>query len=251
MAAPPGPAGRPPTELLERRPDLRSAEQELVAETASSARRGAPLPAHRPDRLFGLRSTDLGTCSRRPRRRVASPPACSSRSSTPAGTAGAWSRGVARMRIAMDSTGWWCSRRSARSRTRSSTTRRTEQRASRPRGSGRATVLSLAETRYVGGVGTYLEVLDAQRALFDAELEEAQDRRAAGRARVVYSRSAAAGRPGRAGPRPRRRRRRRRPRAEDSTTSARPTSRDVTAPWPGSATRATDASIDHRSSSGS
>jgi multidrug efflux system outer membrane protein len=32
-------------------------------------------------------------------------------------------------------------------------------------------VLSLAETRYRGGVSPYLEVLDAQRALFDSELE--------------------------------------------------------------------------------
>jgi multidrug efflux system outer membrane protein len=32
-------------------------------------------------------------------------------------------------------------------------------------------VLDLAETRYVGGKTEYLEVLDAQRALFDAELE--------------------------------------------------------------------------------
>jgi multidrug efflux system outer membrane protein len=32
-------------------------------------------------------------------------------------------------------------------------------------------VLALAETRYRGGVSPYLEVLDAQRALFDSELE--------------------------------------------------------------------------------
>jgi multidrug efflux system outer membrane protein len=35
-------------------------------------------------------------------------------------------------------------------------------------------VLELAELRYRGGVAAYLEVLDAQRSLFDAELEEAQ-----------------------------------------------------------------------------
>jgi multidrug efflux system outer membrane protein len=35
-------------------------------------------------------------------------------------------------------------------------------------------VLDLAETRYRGGVAAYLEVLDAQRSLFDAELDEAQ-----------------------------------------------------------------------------
>ena len=35
-------------------------------------------------------------------------------------------------------------------------------------------VLELAELRYKGGVSAYLEVLDAQRSLFDAELDEAQ-----------------------------------------------------------------------------
>jgi multidrug efflux system outer membrane protein len=34
-------------------------------------------------------------------------------------------------------------------------------------------VLVLAEVRYRGGISPYLEVLDAQRALFDAELERA------------------------------------------------------------------------------
>ena len=33
-------------------------------------------------------------------------------------------------------------------------------------------VLELAELRYRGGVAAYLEVLDAQRSLFDAELDE-------------------------------------------------------------------------------
>jgi multidrug efflux system outer membrane protein len=33
-------------------------------------------------------------------------------------------------------------------------------------------VLDLAETRYRGGVAGYLEVLDAQRSLFDAEVSE-------------------------------------------------------------------------------
>jgi len=38
-------------------------------------------------------------------------------------------------------------------------------------------VLELAELRYRGGVADYLEVLDAQRSLFDAELEEANAQR--------------------------------------------------------------------------
>ena len=35
-------------------------------------------------------------------------------------------------------------------------------------------MLELAELRYRGGVSAYLEVLDAQRSLFNAELDEAQ-----------------------------------------------------------------------------
>jgi multidrug efflux system outer membrane protein len=35
-------------------------------------------------------------------------------------------------------------------------------------------VLELAELRYRGGVSAYLEVLDAQRSLFGAELDETQ-----------------------------------------------------------------------------
>ena len=35
-------------------------------------------------------------------------------------------------------------------------------------------VLELAELRYKGGVTAYLEVLDAQRSLFNSELDQAQ-----------------------------------------------------------------------------
>lgn len=35
-------------------------------------------------------------------------------------------------------------------------------------------VLNLAESRYMGGVSSYLEVLDAQRSLFNSELDESQ-----------------------------------------------------------------------------
>lgn len=38
-------------------------------------------------------------------------------------------------------------------------------------------VLKLAETRYLGGVSSYLEVLDAQRSLFNSELDESQSLR--------------------------------------------------------------------------
>ena len=49
------------------------------------------------------------------------------------------------------------------------------QRASQSsRVAGEREVLRLAELRYRGGVTGYLEVLDAQRSLFTAELEEVQ-----------------------------------------------------------------------------
>ncbi|HSC77651.1 MAG TPA: TolC family protein, partial [Candidatus Acidoferrales bacterium] len=50
-----------------------------------------------------------------------------------------------------------------------------EQRASqRHRVAAERKVLELAELRYRGGVAAYLEVLDAQRSLFNAEVEEVQ-----------------------------------------------------------------------------
>lgn len=53
--------------------------------------------------------------------------------------------------------------------------KRGEQRVSqRQRVSAERKVLELAELRYRGGVATYLEVLDAQRSLFSAELDEVE-----------------------------------------------------------------------------
>jgi multidrug efflux system outer membrane protein len=49
-----------------------------------------------------------------------------------------------------------------------------QQKAQATRVGAERKVLELAELRYRGGVAAYLEVLDAQRSLFDAELEEAQ-----------------------------------------------------------------------------
>ncbi len=65
-------------------------------------------------------------------------------------------------------------------------------------------VLELAELRYRGGVSAYLEVLDAQRSLFGAELDEARDDR-----RATWSRSSSCTRPSAAAGRAHRRRRRR------------------------------------------
>ena len=49
-----------------------------------------------------------------------------------------------------------------------------QQQAQATRVAAERKVLELADLRYMGGVAEYLEVLDAQRSLFDAELDEAQ-----------------------------------------------------------------------------
>ncbi len=67
-----------------------------------------------------------------------------------------------------------CCARCGRSRTRSSACRSRASSAARraQRVGAERRVLELAEVRYRGGVAGYLEVLDAQRSLFDAEIDE-------------------------------------------------------------------------------
>lgn len=177
MAAPPAlPAGLT-TEIVERRPDLRSAEQQLVAANASiGAAKALLFPRIALTGDFGFRSTDLGTLLEGPSK--------------------AWSIAASLLQPVFDA---------GRNRRRVEITesqmrqalygyeqavlqafrevedaivayRRTgEQRASQAaRVRAERTVLELAELRYAGGVANYLEVLDAQRSLLGAELDEAQ-----------------------------------------------------------------------------
>lgn len=170
------PAGLP-SELLERRPDVRFAEQTLVAETALVGTARANLyPRIALTGTAGWESDALSDLFTSP------------------STTGALIAGLlqpifnagrnrslveaqcARMRIAMEEY-----RKTVLEAFREvedalvDYRRYTEQRGvEAQRVEALRKVLSLAETRYVGGVGTYLEVLDAQRALFDAELEQAR-----------------------------------------------------------------------------
>lgn len=170
------PAGLP-SELLERRPDIRRAEELLHASTADIGQAKALLfPRISLTGRYGWESTELGDIFNAP--------------------AQAWSiagnllqpifnAGKNRRRVEI-----------AESQQRQSlygyeqtillAFRETEdslvgyRKAGEQRGSQRERVkaehkvLELAEMRYRGGVSAYLEVLDAQRSLFDAELDEAQ-----------------------------------------------------------------------------
>ncbi len=140
-------------------------------------RQGPALPAHRPHRLLRLRQHRHRHSLRRTEpSRGTSSAACSSRSSTPDRTGGG-SRSPSRSSDRRSTpTSGRSSRPSARPRTPSSPTGSWASNAAAQAGRVQAErkVLELAELRYRGGVAAYLEVLDAQRSLFDAELDEAQ-----------------------------------------------------------------------------
>ena len=170
------PAGLP-SELLERRPDVRVAEQTLAAATANIGEAKALLfPRIALTGSYGFASTDFDTLFEGP-----------SKSWNIIGNLlqPIFNAGKNRRRVEI-----------AESRQRqilydyeAHDPRGLPRDRGRPRGlpqDGRAAagagqrvtaerkVLELAELRYRGGVAAYLEVLDAQRSLFGAELDETQ-----------------------------------------------------------------------------
>ncbi|HSE41628.1 MAG TPA: efflux transporter outer membrane subunit [Acidobacteriota bacterium] len=163
-----------PSELLERRPDIAQAEQLLVSSNARIGEAKALLyPRISLTGFFGWESTDLGD--------VVSGPArtwnIAGNLLQPIFNAGKNQRRVEvtesqyrQTLYAYESTIIQAFREVEDSLVdyQKSGERRVSQ-ASRVEAERR--VLTLAEVRYRGGVSDYLEVLDAQRSLFDAELD--------------------------------------------------------------------------------
>ena len=172
-AVPPG----LPSELLERRPDIRQAEQELVAANARIGEAKAMLfPRISLTASYGFASTELDQLldassqsgfifgqllqplfnAGKNRRRV------EARESQFRQAATSYERTIIRaFREVEDSL---VAHRKAGD----------QLVAQRERVQAERKVLELAELRYRGGVAPYLEVLDAQRALFNAEIELTQ-----------------------------------------------------------------------------
>jgi len=170
------PAGLP-SELLDRRPDVREAEQNLASATANiGAAKALLYPRIALTGSYGYSSTDLDTLFDGPSR--------------------AWNivgnllqpifhGGKIRRRVEMTESQ---QRQTLYTyeRTILNAFRETEDAlvsyqklgevriAQGERVKADRKVLELAELRYRGGVAAYLEVLDAQRSLFDAEFDEAQ-----------------------------------------------------------------------------
>jgi multidrug efflux system outer membrane protein len=170
------PAGLP-SELLDRRPDIREAEQTLAAATANIGEAKAMLfPRIALTGSYGTASTDFDTLFEGP-----------SKSWNIIGNLlqPIFNAGKNRRRVEITE-----SRQRqmlyAYERTILQAFRETEdalmayrktgeQRlAQADRVAAERKVLELCELRYKGGVSAYLEVLDAQRSLFSAELDEAQ-----------------------------------------------------------------------------
>jgi multidrug efflux system outer membrane protein len=170
------PAGLP-SELLDRRPDIREAEQSLAAATANIGEAKALLfPRIALTGSYGFASTEFDTLFDGPSKAWN----IIGNLLQPIFHAGKNKRRVeiteSRQRQAL-----YAYERTVLEAFRETedalvTYRKTgEQRQAQ---AGRVTaerkVLELAELRYRGGVAAYLEVLDAQRSLFSAELDEAQ-----------------------------------------------------------------------------
>ena len=170
------PAGLP-SELLDRRPDVRAAEQALAAATANiGAAKALMFPRIALTGSFGFASTDIDTLFDAPSK--------------------AWSivggllqplfyAGQNKRRVEVTESqqrqalyGYEKVVLEAFRETEDALVayqKTGEQRSAQTeRVLAERKVLELAELRYRGGVAAYLEVLDAQRSLFNAELDEAQ-----------------------------------------------------------------------------
>ena len=169
------PAGLP-SELLERRPDIREAEQTLAAATANIGEAKAMLfPRIALTGSFGTASTDFDTLFEGPSKSWN----IIGNLLQPIFNAGKNKRRVEitesrqrQMLYAYERTILQAFRETEDSLMAYRKTGEQRQ-AQTDRVAAERKVLELCELRYKGGVSAYLEVLDAQRSLFDAELDEA------------------------------------------------------------------------------
>ncbi len=170
------PAGLPAA-LLERRPDIREAEQQLAAATANIGQAKALLfPRIALTGAFGFTSTDIDTLFEGPSKSWN----IIGNLLQPIFNAGKNKRRVEITESQQRQTLY------AYERTILQAFRETDDALTAYRKTGEQRlaqgsrvlaerkVLELAELRYKGGVAAYLEVLDAQRSLFGSEMDEAQ-----------------------------------------------------------------------------
>ncbi len=175
IAMPPAvPAGLP-SDLLERRPDVRQAEDELASANARIGEAKALLyPSIAITGAYGFESTDLGSLFESPSQAWS----LSANLLQPIFNSGQNLRRVdvaeSQMRQAL-----YAYERSVLLAFREVEDSLVSVRQSKLRRGAEGErvvaelkVLDLAETRYKGGVAAYLEVLDAQRSLFDAQISE-------------------------------------------------------------------------------
>jgi multidrug efflux system outer membrane protein len=170
------PAGLP-SALLDRRPDVREAEQTLAAATANiGAAKALLFPRIGLTGSFGFASTDLDTLFDGPSKSWN----ILGNLLQPIFNAGKNKRRVEITESQMRQSLYAYERAILQAFRETEDAlvayRKTgEQRtAQKDRVLAERKVLELAELRYRGGVAAYLEVLDAQRSLFNAELDEAQ-----------------------------------------------------------------------------
>jgi multidrug efflux system outer membrane protein len=175
-AVPPG----LPSELLEHRPDVLQAEEELVSANARIGEAKALLfPSISLTGAYGWESTDLGDLLESPSRAWS----ISANLLQPIFHAGQNQRRV-EVAESQQRQALYAYERSVLLAFREVEDSLVGLRQSglrlgseSERTSAERKVLELAELRYRGGVADYLEVLDAQRSLFDAELSETSARR--------------------------------------------------------------------------
>ncbi|HXD07335.1 MAG TPA: efflux transporter outer membrane subunit [Burkholderiaceae bacterium] len=181
LVAPPVPAGLP-SELLERRPDLRQAEQAMIAANARiGAARALYYPSISLTGMFGYASHSLSDLFNGPSRVWSYAGAITAPIFTAGGIAGQVQSAEGAQREAQ--AGYQKAIQNAFQDTENalSGVKRSAESldALRQQVDALRTYARLARLRYDGGYTSYLEVLDSERSLFNAELQLAQSQAAA------------------------------------------------------------------------